>query len=405
MPDYYATAVGGLERIVRREIAERLAGATVANGTEAFPPAQPAEAAGEEPECLRPVLGDPEPTSVSRETFVRSSQPDSGSCPAWGRTVFSYDGPPSHVLALRSVENVFAAVAQFGGLPADETGLEAIRTHLAACDLTEAIAVHTQIHGPHPQPSFRCSSKRVGQHSYGSMQIMAAAGAGVQDRYGWRVDLEGYDYDLHVDVEDDRLTVGLRLTPETLRRRGRVVHVPASLNPTLGYAMCVLSDTQRGEVFVDPTCGAGTVLLERAEFGPARLLGGDLFAHPVEVARRNLAENAVEAHLLRWDARKLPLAAESVDKLCANLPWGRRAGSHTVNKHLYPPLVREIGRVLRVGGLAILLSLEKRMLGECVNRHGWLRITDSFVVSVGGLKPAIFVVRKWRGQERPGEAG
>jgi 23S rRNA G2445 N2-methylase RlmL len=302
------------------------------------------------------------------------------------------------------VENVFAAAGQLEGLPADESALPMIRAFVASCDLTEATTVHAAVYGPRVDPSFRCTSKRTGQHLYGSMDIMAAAGAGVQDRYGWRVDLEGYDYDIHVDVTDDRLTVGLRLTPETLRRRGRVAHVAASLNPTLGYAMCVLTDPQPHEVFVDPTCGAGTVLLERAWFGPARMIAGDLFAKPIEAARENLRENGVEAHLLRWDARKLPLAAESVDKLCANLPWGRRAGSHLVNKHLYPPLVREIARVLRVGGLAVLLSLEKRMLGDCLDRHGWLRVTDSFVVSVGGLKPVVFVVRKWRGQERPDEA-
>jgi tRNA (guanine6-N2)-methyltransferase len=305
------------------------------------------------------------------------------------------------VLSLRSVENVFAAVGQFDGLPAEETGLEAIRAWAAASDLTEPAAVHAQVHGPRESPSFRCTTKRFGEHAFGSMDIMAAAGAGIVDRYGWRVDLEGYDYDIHVDVEDDRCTIGLRITPVSLRRRGRIVHVAASLDPTLGYAMCVLSDPQPGEVFVDPTCGAGTVLLERAEIGPARLVAGDLFAHPLEMARRNVVANAVEAKLSRWDARRLPLAAESVDKVCANLPWGRRAGSHLVNKHLYPPLIREVARVLKVGGRAVLLSLEKRMLLACVDRHGWLRIADTLPVSVAGLKPAIYVIDKWRGQARP----
>jgi tRNA (guanine6-N2)-methyltransferase len=359
MAAYYVTSLGGLEAIVRREIAERFPGATI---------------------------------EVSAQAGER------------GRTFLSYDGFPADVLALRSVENVFAAVAQFDRLSADESGLQAIRAWAAASDLSGAAAVHAQVYGPRESPSFRCTSKRLGEHAFGSMDIMAAAGAGIVDRYGWRVDLEGYDYDIHVDVEEDRCTIGLRITPVSLRRRGRIAHVAASLNPTLGYAMCVLSDPQPGEVFVDPTCGAGTVLLERAEIGPARLVAGDLFAHPLEMARRNLLANAVEAHLFRWDARRLPLAPESVDKVCANLPWGRRAGSHLVNKHLYPPLVREIARVLKVGGRAVLLSLEKRMLLACVDRHGWLRIADVLPVSVAGLKPAIYVIEKWRGHKRPPDA-
>lgn len=354
MRAYYTTAVGGLESIVRREISERLCGADV------------------------------ETISTGR-----------------GRIYFRYGGPPANTLALRSVEHVFAAVMQSEGLPADKTGLEAIRAQMAACDLSEALATHAQIHGARDNPSFRCTSKRVGEHQYGSMDIMAAAGAGIQERYGWRVDLEHYDYDIHVDVDGDRMTVGLRLTRNSLHRRGRIAHVAASLNPTIGYAMNVLTDPQPDEVFVDPTCGAGTVLLERAALGPARMIGGDLFSQAIAAARANLEANCVAAALLRWDARRLPLASESVDKVCANLPWGRRAGSHIVNKHLYAPLVREIARVLRVGGLAVLLTLEKRMLSRCLSRHGWLRTIETLPLSVGGLRPAIFVVRKWRGHEIP----
>jgi len=379
MARYYATALRGLEGIVRREIVGRLPGADL-------------------------VYLEPDRQNVSRETFVRNSTPPSPASPPRGRIHFDYTGAPTAALRLRSVENVFAAVAQFEGLAPDDTGLRTIRSWVASCDLGEALAVHAAIHGPREDASFRCTSKRTGQHLYGSMEIVAAAGAGVVDRYGWRVDLEGYDYDLHVDVEDDRCTIGLRLTPENLGRRGRVVHAAASVNPTLAYAMCVLSDPQPGEVFIDPTCGAGTVLLERAALGPARLIAGDLFPRAVDLARRNLEANDVQARLCRWDARRLPLASESVDKFCANLPWGRRAGSHTVNKHLYPPLVREIARTLRVGGLAILVSLEKRLLTHCVERHGWLRVADMLPVSVGGLEPAIYVVRKGRGQERPPEA-
>ncbi|MGQ9731040.1 MAG: methyltransferase domain-containing protein [Candidatus Zipacnadales bacterium] len=355
MVTYCVSVLGGLENIAGAEIRERLPGAVV------------------------------------RDTVVRSDR---------GRIYFDYAGPPNDVLTLRSVEHVFIAVTEFEGLPSDEKALDIIRAHLASCDFTLALKVHAQLNGPIPDPTFHCTSKRIGAHAYRSQQVMAAAGAGVVDHYGWRVNLKRYDYDIHVDVDHDRCTVALKLTPQSLHYRGRVAHGPASLNPTLGYAMSVLSGPQPHEVFVDPTCGAGTVIIERAALGPARLLAGDLFEKPIEMARANFSMHRLEVALLRWDARRLPLASESVDKFCANLPWGRRAGSHTVNKHLYPGLVREIARTLKKGGLAVLLSLEKQLLQRLLKRPGWLRIEAIHAVSVGGLKPSIYVVRKWRGRDQ-----
>jgi 23S rRNA G2445 N2-methylase RlmL len=127
-----------------------------------------------------------------------------------------------------------------------------------------------------------------------------------------------------------------------------------------------------------------------------------MFGHPVAMAARNLAAAAVPATLCRWDARALPVATETVDKTICNPPWGRRAGSHTANRHLYPGFVRQIARVLRVGGVAVLLSLEKGLLTGLVERHSLLRVARFLTVSVGGLHPSIYVVRKvgpWR--ERP----
>jgi 23S rRNA G2445 N2-methylase RlmL len=356
MSRYCVTVLGGLEEIARREIRSRLPGAVLC------------DAAGED---------------------------------AWGPVFFDDDGPPADVLTLRSIEHVFAAVDAFGDVPTDESGPEVIRARLAAVGLDEPLRLHAAIHGARENPSFRCTSKRTGEHDFSSYEIMARAGAAIVARYGWRVDLEGYDYDLHVDLVDDRCCVGLRLTPVSLHHRSRIAHTPASINPPLAYALCLLSEPQPGEVFLDPMCGAGTILIERAALGPARLLAGDLHPRPVEMAQRNFEAFGAQAGLCRWDARRLPLAGESVDKVVCNLPWGRRVGSHLSNRHLYPGFVREVARVLRVRGLAVLVSLEKRMLTRAVERHGWLRIERRLLISVGGLNPWIFVVRKFRGNEPP----
>lgn len=311
-----------------------------------------------------------------------------------GKLFFS-GGPPTEPLQLKTVEHVFAYVAQLEGLSATEDGLEQIRREFAALDLDDARSVHDALNPAPGRPSFRITAQRAGSHEYNSLEVAAAAGAGVVDRYEWDVDLEGFDYDVRVYVTDDTALVGLRLSPEPLHRRSRVVHAAASLNPTVAHAMCRLAPRSAGKLFVDPMCGAGTVLVERARLSPDALrLGGDLFAEPLHAAAQNLEAAETDADLVQWDARHLPLTDASVDAVVSNLPWGRRIGSHRVNRHLYPGFVRELARVLRPGATAVLLTQEKRLLTRLIGREDRLSFEAQHHLSLSGMHPTIYVIRR-----------
>jgi len=347
-PVYFASLIAGLEPVVADELAERLPGAR--------------------------VLG-----------LLR------------GRAFFAHAGDPSDTLGLMTVENIFGYVGQIEGIEPTEDGLRHIESAMAELDLGPALALHRSLHGALARPSFRITAARAGEHAFISQQVAAAAGAGVVERYGWKVDLEGYDLDVRVYVTQDVALVGLRLSPEALHRRARVAHGVASLNPTVAHAMCRLCRPTAGEVFVDPMCGAGTILIERARFDPARaglLVGGDLFEDPLHLARQNLSAQGVRATLVRWDARKLPLARDCVDKIACNLPWGRRIGSHARNRHLYPAFMRHLASVLRPGGVAALLTQEKRLITDLIARHSWLELEEHYPLSVSGLHPTLYLVRK-----------
>ncbi len=270
-----------------------------------------------------------------------------------GKVLFASPDQAGAGLDLLTIEDLLAFVGQIGGIPASASGLGVIERRMAAIDLEPALAIHHELHGRPAAQRFRITASRDGSHDYNSLQIAAAAGKGVEERYGWGVDLEDYDYDVRVYVTDDAALVGLRLSPESLHRRARVRHGPASLNPTVAHAMCRLTDPRAGEVFVDPMCGTGTLLIERARFAHgALLIGGDLFDEPLDAARENLRAADTAAALVRWDARRLPLQDACVDEIACNMPWGRRVGSHRVNRHLYPGFMREVARVLRPGALA-----------------------------------------------------
>lgn len=314
-----------------------------------------------------------------------------------GRVLFSCDGPPADLLGLMTIENLFGYSGQMTGIPADESGLDFIEERMSEMDLTPALSLFERLHGPRPDPSFRVTGQRSGQHAYTSPEIAAAAGAGVVQRYGWRVDLEHYDYDVRIYVTDDHALVGLRLSPEALHKRGRVAHGIASLNPTVAHAMCRIATPTPGEVFVDPMCGSGTILVERSRWADGALVvGGDASEDPLALARRNLTAQGAAPTLANWDGKRLPLADASVDKLVSNLPWGRRIGSHRINVHLYPPFIRETARVLRPGGVAVLLTQEKRLLLRLLDKRHDLRLRHEYSLSVSGMEPTIYVIEKQR---------
>ncbi len=312
-----------------------------------------------------------------------------------GRVLFSSTGPPAELLELMTIENLFGYSGQITGIPADESGLDFIKERVSQIALEPALELFERLHGPRPDPSFRVTGQRSGQHAYNSPEIAGSAGAGVIERYGWRVDLEHYDYDVRIYVTDDYALVGLRLSPEALHKRGRVAHGVASLNPTVAHAMCRIANPTPGEVFVDPMCGSGTILVERSRWADGALvIGGDASEEPLALARRNLTAQGATPTLANWDGRRLPLADASVDKLVSNLPWGRRIGSHRINMHLYPGFLRETARVLKPGGVAVLLTQEKRLLLRLLDKRHDLRLCSRHELSVSGMRPTIYVLEK-----------
>lgn len=333
--------------------------------------------------------------SVAADEVLEEIHEASVLAAARGRLFFHVPGPADEALDLLTVENIFFFVDQFCGVPLDRSGLSMIEKRLRQIDLGAALAEHHRLHGVPTRASFRITAHRSGNHDYNSVEVAAAAGAGVVQSYGWDVDLEGYDYDIRLYVTGESVLVGLRLSPEALHQRTRVEHAAASLNPTVAHAICRISEPRAGETVVDPMCGAGTILIERSRLGaPGLLLGGEIAEEPLHSAQVNLREAAVSAPLVRWDARRLPLREGAVDCVICNLPWGRRIGSHRANRHLYPGFLRELARILRPCGRAVLLTQEKRLLTGLASRSPRLHIVNRMPLSLSGMHPSIYVLER-----------
>jgi tRNA G10 N-methylase Trm11 len=105
----------------------------------------------------------------------------------------------------------------------------------------------------------------------------------------------------------------------------------------------------------------------RAEKPPA--VGGDIDAGAVRAATVNLSKIG-SARLLRWDARQLPLADASVDRIVSNPPFGKQLGTPESIGLLYRDLLCECQRVLRPAGRVVLLAADAVALRKAARAAG-----------------------------------
>ncbi|KAG0322739.1 THUMP domain-containing protein 3 [Linnemannia gamsii] len=193
-----------------------------------------------------------------------------------------------------------------------------------------------------------------------------------------------------------RMQVGmtLPLALSTCPYRFRPLDGRTSLRIEIAYTLLALADPKPFEVVVDTCSGVGTIPIVGAVHYPQSWFTGlEVLPYNVERAAQNAKEMIEKADLNHEHGRA---AAESgiatstrtvarphgtrgpslligdagavcwrpgvVDLIITDLPWGKRENSHVYNCKLYPRLIREIIRLLRVNGRAVLITGERKLL-------------------------------------------
>jgi len=323
-----------------------------------------------------------------------------------GLVLFHHAQSPADLLRLRTVEDVFYVIERLPKVEWGREGLTQIYEAMARNRTLEAGVEMLRWLRPHEKKSpstFRVITRMAGsKQPYRRMDLEQAVSEGLRKRvpHGkWRAVREGGDIEIWANLVGFDFVCGLRLSDETMRHREyKAAHIEASLRPSVAASMAWLAEPQPNDVFLDPLCGAGTVLIERALFGRHQmLLGGDLDNDALRAAVDNFGPRHKPRQLFRWDARHLPLAAQSVTKIATNLPFGVKIGSHAENPILYADFFREAERVLVPSGRVVVLSSEVDLIKATLRRLG-LYIVEGHWVTLLGRRAAIYVIE--RGKSR-----
>src|SRR5262249_41161792 len=238
-------------------------------------------------------------------------------------------------------------------------------------------------HATRPKPSGKPTSppvaQREGHHGYRRTDARQALARGLAGKLpaSWRHVEENAAVEVWLTIHGATAVCGVRLSDRTMRHRTyKDEHRPAPLRPTLAAAMVRLAEARDDQVFLDPMCGAGTILAERLAMvrqtlaGAPLLWGGDLDLSALRSARANLRPPG-QVILARWDATRLPLSSGCVDRIVTNPPFGKQLSDPESVGPLYRAALREYDRVLRPTGRAVLLVSDTAALREAARGVSW----------------------------------
>ena len=312
--DYYATTVSGLEHVVAADLQSRL-------------------------------------PHIQRVRVERGER--------HGRVFFRYERSPRQLLELRSVDNLFALLASIPGITTGRPGLQRIVDQVTRTDIGPALGLHAVLNGPKDESVGRLMCTVGGRHRFTAADLQDA----LREPFAEKLPMADAPVErtctFHLQVVGKKALLGMQLTPRRLRDRPyREVDVPGGLEATVAYCMAVLAGVGKRQICLDPMCGSGTILIE-AGLGccPAGLIGGDIDLGALGAARQNGRAADLSFDLLHWDATCLSLPDAAVDVLLCNLPYGKKVAR--LQRGPQNPFLQEFARVVRPGGKAALLTMDK----------------------------------------------
>ncbi|XP_070193462.1 tRNA (guanine(6)-N2)-methyltransferase THUMP3-like [Littorina saxatilis] len=294
--------------------------------------------------------------------------------------------------------------------PSKEPGESSVDPKVTGAEAASLSSPEAQKAGAHDRkpkdptkPAFRVTCKRIGEdHSFDSMSAAATFGSVVQKYFGWNVDMVNFDIEVVLNIDNQDVSVGLALTPESLHKRNLVAFGVTTLRPTICHNMLRMVKVLPGHVVCDPLCGTGSISIQGALRFPAFQVCGDNHRVAMEKCLANKdalnkkraanGSGGLMMDPMRWDACNLPLRDGVVDVFVSDLPFGKRVGRRTDNRALYMSVLDEMARCGKLAGRASLLTGDINNMMKAIQAQRYWTRRRVYSCNIGGIAAAVFLL-------------
>jgi 23S rRNA G2445 N2-methylase RlmL len=275
------------------------------------------------------------------------------------------------LLTAGTVDDLFLLAARLMDAGRRRAALDRLREQAAAIEAGSLLEAVRALRPLPPDAAFEVIASFLGPRNYNRFEVERAVGDGLAAALGRRfvpgpIEAGGHPpLSWRVHLFDGGGFLGLRLAAGPLHRRPyKASSLEGTIHPPLAHASALLAGPGRGDLVLDPFCGAGTMLLEAARLQPAaRLVGADVALAAVLATRANAARASARVDVLVSDAGRLAAPDSVAGVVLTNPPWRRRLAPAASLAADLAPFWSEAARVTAPGGrvVAALEGLEDHL--------------------------------------------
>lgn len=181
---------------------------------------------------------------------------------------------------------------------------------------------------------------------------------------------------------------GFRLTDERVKK----LH-PGELRPELSNILCLAAGLRQGDVVCDPFAGYGSIPIECAYNFPVREVLASDEDPALAAALKERVQKKSTIKVARMDAHALGYADGSVSRIITDPPWGIYMTIDDPDR-FYRGILTEFARVLKKGGMAVVLMGNKEVFEAALAQVAALSLVRRHDILVSGKKAGIYVIRR-----------
>lgn len=175
------------------------------------------------------------------------------------------------------------------------------------------------------------------------------------------------------------------------------------LRPELANILCLISEPNPRDIFLDPFCGSGAIPIERAIVFPFKqILVGDNNLEIINKLKSKIRKTKnkriskkkfIISHL---DALNLKsICNEAVNKIVTDPPWGLYSGKDLDFNIFYFAILKEFYRVLKINGLLVILVAKKELFENILSSFSSkLKLLEKYTTLVSGQKISVYKIKK-----------